>query len=320
MVSTAGDTSAATTLTVVDGASQLKAGHVLLVVRTNEQILVTADPTLDTAIPVKRGWGEVAGTAINATDVILVTGSAYAEGALTPTAVSYVPTRQFNYTQIFRTSLNITRTAKRTRLRTGDAIKEARREALQMHSIEMERAFIFGQRFEDLTGSQPRRSTRGLVNWIQTNVQDFAVGGVTEDAWDNYLELVFRYGSNQKLFLMGSVALNTLNKLTKNKAEIQVEPGANTYGMTLMKYITPFGIAYLRQHPLFNLSPTFRSMLVVVDVDKVIYRYMDDTDYITNRQTPGADASLDEFLTECGLELEFELAHGKATNLTNFTP
>lgn len=301
-------------------ARNFKMGHVLLNTRTLEQMLVTSDPSTDTQINVLRAWGETAAAAMNNNDTLLITGTAYQEGDSTPSSVAYVPTRQYNFAQIFRTSLNITRTAKRTRLRTGESVKEAKREALMLHAIEMERAFIFGQRYEDLTGPQPRRATRGLRNWTVTNYQDFA-GTVTETIWENYLEQLFRFGSNEKLALAGSTALNVLNQLAKNKGRIDLEAGSNTYGMSLLRYITPFGTLYIRQHPLFNLSAAgYRKSLMIVDTDKVTYRYIDDTQYIKNRQNPGADASLDEFLTEAGLELHFEQSHGWCDNMTTYVP
>jgi hypothetical protein len=301
-------------------ARNVKQGHVILNTRTLEQMLVVADPSVDTAITVIRAWGETAAAAMNDNDTLLVIGSAYQEGDSTPSSVAYVPTRQYNYAQIFRTSLNITRTAKRTRLRTGEAIKEAKREALMLHAVEMERAFLFGQRFEDLTGPQPRRATRGIRQWVATNYNNFA-GSITETQWENYLEGLFRYGSNEKLALCGSTALNVLNQLAKNKGKIDLEPASNTYGMSLLRYVTPFGQLLLRQHPLFNLSAAgYRQSIAFIDCDKVTYRYVDDTDYIKNRQSPGADASLDEFLTEAGFELHFEAAHGWADNMATFVP
>ena len=66
-----------------------------------------------------------------------------------PTGVNYDPTKKYNYTQIFRNTLEMTRTASKTRLRTGDQVKEAKRECLELHSIEMEKGFIWGAKGGD---------------------------------------------------------------------------------------------------------------------------------------------------------------------------
>ena len=103
-------------------------------------------------------------------DTVLVVGSINAEGAAMPSAIAYDPDKMNNYTQIFRTPLSITRTARRTKLRTGDQYKEAKREALELHGIEMEKAFIFGIPYEG-TGSngKPERTTEGLLTCVRTN-------------------------------------------------------------------------------------------------------------------------------------------------------
>src|SRR5690606_14794415 len=68
-------------------------------------------------------------------------GNVHAQGATIPDPIAYNPVQHTNKTHIFRTSLAITRTARRTKLRTVDAYKEAKREALELHGIEIEKAF-----------------------------------------------------------------------------------------------------------------------------------------------------------------------------------
>ena len=102
-------------------------------------------------------------------DRVLIIGSANAEGAMIGQAIAYDPYKVHNYTQIFRNALEITRTADKTRLRTGDAYKEAKREALELHSIEMEKAFIFGVPSENIgANGKPLRTTGGLI-WAIKN-------------------------------------------------------------------------------------------------------------------------------------------------------
>src|SRR5207302_416569 len=113
----------------------------------------------------------------------------------------YSPTNPFNYTQIFRTPLYLTRTALKTRLRTGNAYQEAKREALELHAIEMEKAFIFGEQFTGTgTNGQPLKQTGGIISFLGadatfTNVWDFSSTTFNTANWENTLENVFRYGS-----------------------------------------------------------------------------------------------------------------------------
>lgn len=299
--------------------ANFKLGHLLLEETTGEIMRVSADPTVNNTIPITRYFGEVAAAQGAVNEVVTIIGSAYEEGASVPTAVTYSPDYYFNYTQIFRNSLNLTRTARKTRLRTGDSYEESKREALQLHSIEMEKAFIFGHRKSTTANGQPIKTTRGVVKWLSTNVTDMG-GTITESDWDDEMESMFRFGSQEKLAFVGSTALNVINQLSKNKSTIQQVPGADSYGMSIVKYISPFGILYLRMHPLFNEHASWRSVMLVLDTDKIKYRFIDDTDFIKSRQDPGDDQSIDEFLTEAGLELHHENCHGYLTNITAYAP
>ncbi|HWO69599.1 MAG TPA: hypothetical protein VNP94_02440, partial [Actinomycetota bacterium] len=121
-------------------AKIFKRGHAVLNERTLEVMWVTADPTSPwSSITVARGKGSTA-AAMNDGDGLLIIGSSHQEGAAAPTAITYDPTVVTNYTQIFRNVVDITATASKTRLRTGDALKEYEREVLELHAIEMEKA------------------------------------------------------------------------------------------------------------------------------------------------------------------------------------
>jgi hypothetical protein len=315
----AGDTSI-----VVDDGSIFKKNHVILVERTNEIIFTSADPAGNT-LTVVRGKGEIVAAAIVDNDPLLIIGSIYEEGAKGISVVSYAPTKQFNYTQIFRTPLYLTRTAKKTRLRydkTGP-YREAKREALQLHSIEMEKAFLFGQRKEEIgPDGQPRRLTRGFYTWIVTNkLTDINANGIWGDRdftvlWEN----MFRYGSSEKFVLAGSTALSTLTEWAKNKSTINMAPKDQTYGMKINHIITPFGDLYIKNHPLLSDHPTYRSHMIAIDTDKVKYRYVDDTHYKKNTQAQDEDASKDEYLTESGLEVWHEKAHTWVQTMNSYSP
>lgn len=322
----AGYAAGITAMEVLD-ATMFKKGHVVLVERTNEVMFIVSDPTTATGIVVARGKGEVAAAAILDTDALLITGTVYEEGADSPTPITYSPTKVYNYCQIFRTSLGQTRTAKKTRLRwdkTGP-YREAKREALQIHGIEMEKAFFFGQRKEEVgPDGYPRRTTRGARTFITTNaLTDADANGVwTEADFTRVMEEVFRYGSSEKLAFCGSTAIAVFTSWAKNalRTTVNMEPTSTTYGMKIAHILTPFGDLYLKNHPLMSDHPVYRKDAVILDLPFLKYRYVDDTTFKTNVQNPGVDASKDEFLTECGLEMWHEKAHSKLTNIVSFTP
>lgn len=315
----------------------IKPGHLLLNQNTDEVYLVIRQN--GTWIVVRRDIGNkftsnpaITGDLTNG-DPVVICGTGFPEGAPVGEIVSYQPLSHFNYTQIFRTPLALTRTARKTKMRydkDGPYLEE-KREKLHLHGIELEKAFLFSERdvqtsfaATGLIGAmaastaKPLRTTRGLVNWlpaasstttpaIHWNIGASTAfnGGLSEDTFDEWLEILFRYGAMEKLAFAGSTALNVLNRLAKAKFTIQAVPSDEAYGLALTRIITPFGNLLLKQHPLMSADPVWRRDLIVADVAHLKYRYVDDTRFLRNRQSPGEDATIDEFLTEAGLECHF---------------
>jgi len=264
---------------------------------------------------------------ISDVDTVLIVGNVNAEGAAMPEAISYDPLKWNNYTQIFRTPLEITRTARMTRLRTGDAYKELKREALELHSIEMEKAFLWSVATEG-TGSngKPERTTMGLVpaingagtpsggtsgtvNDFTTNAsyagQTWLAGG--EEWLDEQLEAMFRYGQRDKLAFCGSGALLGLNRLVKNVGQFNFTQTTGAYGIKVTEWVTPFGMINLMTHPLFSYDATTRNSMVIFEPAGLKYRFISDTTFYSEKEKQNTgwtrtDGTKEEFLTECGLE------------------
>jgi hypothetical protein len=260
----------------------------------------------------------IAGVAALATaDVAYVIGTVNPEGGTAPSSLLYDPNEYKNYTQIFKTALEHTRTAMKTRLRTGDQVAEARREALELHSIEMEKAFILGVA-SARTGAnlKPEKTTGGVRSFLSSNVFDFqhATGGpapwiVAGEAYlDDSLEQVFRYGGD-KICFCGSGAIQGINKIAKASGQFQLSEKTQSYGIKVIEWVTAFGTLNLKSHPLFTYEPTLRNSMLVVEPRYLKYRYIDDTTYKPDVQQPDLDGELSQYITEAGLELNFEQAH-----------
>ncbi len=255
-------------------------------------------------------------------DTCLIVGTINPEGARAPGSIMYDPVEWENYTQIFRTPLEHTRTAIKTQLRTEANVKEAKREALELHGVEMEKAFIFGVRSIN-TGDngKPERTTAGIKSFITSNRFDFkADGGGTwkangEDWLDEKLEQVFRFGAQEKLALCGSGALLAVNRVAKIGGNIQLTVKSKSYGIQVLEWVTAFGVLNLKMHPLFNYEPTLRNAMLIVEPRLLTYRYIDDTRYKPNIGENDLDGEKSEYLTEAGLEVHFEQCHGWIDNM-----
>lgn len=323
--------------------ANFKLGHIITIMaaagdttykdpaKTRLQILITAAPTVNGASSF------VTGKMINATvttyasagyTLATVSGSAYPEGDTLGTAIAYDPTEISNYTQIFRNSLEATRTGRKTRLRTGDQVAQAKKEALELHSIEMEKAFFLNPGKYVTTGSngQPLRTTAGIRGFITTNKWNIPnETGTGFTAWAttaavaalNYkwlmdkLEQIFRYGSSEKIAFCGSGALLAIQNMlaSMTSTSITLTPTTMAYGIKVQELVTPFGTLILKTHPLFTLDPAFRYDMVILDTEYLVYRYVDDTKYLPNRQANDLDGEKSEYLTEAGLEVHFEKSH-----------
>ena len=259
-----------------------------------------------------------------------------------PEAIAADPEKWYNYTQIFRTPLSITRTAKKTRLRTGDQYKKAKKEALEMHSVEIEKAYMFGYPSET-TGSngQPERTTMGLVpairgvaNTTYGGYPDINLGGVVSDfpttystsTWldkgeewlDTQLEQIFRYGGDERMAFCGNGVLLGINKLIKTYGNFDFTPKTMAYGIQVMEWVTPFGVVYFKTHPLFNLELSLRNSAVLFEPRNLIERYIDQTMFFADeeKQNTGRgriDGTDEEYLTEAGLEFHEVIGGGYLT-------
>lgn len=293
-------------------------------------VSVTANGS-SSVVAVKLLEADPTTTGIADCNYILIVGNVNPEGGSMPQAIAYDPTEYYNYTQIFRTPLSITRTARKTRLRTGDQYKEAKREALELHGIEMEKAAIWGVRSSG-TGDngKPERTTGGLVKHINDNggnVDDFSTNssysgetwlGAGEDWLDAQLETIFRYGGSERLAFGGSGVLLGINKLVKEYGNYQITSRMTDYGIMVTTWVTPFGMVHIKVHPLMSYESTNTNSLIVFDPQDIVYRYIDDTTFYADpdKQNTGRnriDGTDEEFLTECG----FEFHHGSKCGYLN---
>ena len=324
------------TLTVTKDAKQLKDGHLLLIEESGEIVLVNGDPSSDTVLTVVRAYSGTSAAAVTFAGAtvnpnIFIIGNANEEGSPAPTAIAYDPTKKFNFTQIFRNTLAMTRTAQKTRLRTGDAVREAKREALKYHSEEMEKAFWFGKRVETTKNGLPIRTTGGILDYIDSGNVISQGGSATKlTDLEGWLEQAFRFGSSEKMGFLGNTAMLTIQQIIRKNASFELIQGQKEFGMNVSRLVTPFGTVILKTHPLWNLSQDnasgatqtyqgFASHFAIIDMDFLIFRPLDDTKFEEKLNANGVDALKSGFLTEAGIETHFPTAHFLIKGLNSAT-
>lgn len=311
----------------VDDASFFRAGDIVKCDNTGEIMYCNTDYTgSGYVLTVSRGWAGNTATALTDNDTLFIVGSAIAEGADTRTALYTDPTKQYNYTQIFRYPLKLTETGRATHLRTGAPYKDMKRDALDQHTIDMERAFFFGGRKEDsTTNTEYMRATGGITSFVSTNLTAVSDGLLNYQEYSEYLKGLFAKGSGEKMLFCGNQYLLVLNMMAESRGEVTLMPGAKIYGIKITEWVTPFGTVYIKNHPLFNEITPHQKLGIYIEPRNIVYRYLAgngvnrNTKFLKNRHGPGEDLTEDEFLTECGLEVQHEATHGVHSNVNTYT-
>lgn len=321
-------------------AITVKKNDILLVEQTGEIVRVSADPTATNTIPVVRGFNTggagtaiiVAGAGVN--PYVMVIGSAFEEGSDAPSGVNFDPNERNNYTQIFRSTLEMTRTASQTRLRTGDAVAEAKRECLEYYSVDMERAFWFGKKGSTTVNGKPLRMMSGVIEQISAVssaniITANASAGEDMDWLMATLKDIFQDGSTEKVAFAGNGAILTIGEIVRKNSQLQIEAGIKEYGMQVSRLYSPFGTLVIKSHPLFsqqsggtNGGTPFYSMdtaMVILDMNYVKYVYLQDVDYEPDLTQKGLDGMKSGYLSEVSIELSHPKAHFYIKNLAKAT-
>lgn len=321
--------SAAVAIVVDSGAMQFVVGDLLGVAVESaagatpysaEILRVVANPTNDTTILVQRGFAGTTPAAIADDAILVMVGSSHPEGGSAPRGANRNPVKQNNLTQIFKTVYEMTKTAAKTNIRTGDPVQNDKKRKTHDHSVAIEMALMFGRKSEIIgDNNKPQRTMGGLLSFINTN--RFIFSGTTPgsgNGWyvDNFIDKihkVFDFNSkegNERLVFCGNAALNSLNKLAKGDAatRINFDGVVKTFGMNLQRWVTPQGEFYFRTHPLFTQHPVLNEAMLVVAPSNLKYRYLRgrDTMFEDNIQQKGDDALKGQWLTECSLEVHHE--------------
>lgn len=325
-----------TTITVVSGALQFKVGDILYIEESAELISISANPTIDTEIEVERGFAgstevEVLfeGNGVNPNMFLL--GAADPEGSAAPEGRSFNPSEEFNYTQIFRNTFQITKTAEKTRYRTGDPVKNDKRRALNRHSQMIERTLFFGRKSLDSTGATPKRSTGGIIQQIPSELS-FTPSASNTVGWAEFtgwMEDVFLWGSNEKMMFCGNKVMLGLNEMARKNSALQMDvvDKSEFFGMNIHRFITPFGSLIVKTHPMFNQMSSgttgsadynaINTWGVIIDMANIKYRYLngDDTKFEDNLQLPGERSRKAGFSTQCGLQTIHNKTHALVTGI-----
>lgn len=280
-------------------------GDIIQFVASKYTFEVTAVST-DT-LTLSNELGGATGTEDLSSLSVWIIGNANSEGGTLREIKGTTPVEKVGYTQIFRTPFGTTNTSKQTQtlIKENDLDFQRRKKGIE-HYVDIERAFWFGKKSKR-TGSngKPVRTTAGAIDVIST----YATANVdTEAEWESWLEDVFKHGNTEKYAFCSPSIISMINGFAK--AKVEIVQSEKTYGIQIMKYVSSHGTLNLIRHELFTGTP-YGNYAVALDLEVASYRYLAqrDTKLLTDRQANDADESIEEYLTECGLQLEQEKRH-----------
>ena len=277
-------------------------------------------------------------------DKCQIIGTSFGEGTGSPDAWAKTMDDDYGYTQIFKTSAEMSNTAIATKYRGyADEWSRIWNLKLREHKVDIERAMLFGQRARQ----DSIQYTEGIVGHCVLNgapsngdaalsytpgaayQRTVAEGEFTYDRILGDLEVLYdpaRGGSSAKLALAGLPVMTLFNKFGAGgilketydannsiRYDVNKEYIEGSYGHKLLQVQTIHGDLNLVREPLFRGFSN--SYMMIVDMGQVAYRPLvgngvnRDTHVITNVQSADEDLRKDMVLTEAGLEISLPETH-----------
>lgn len=308
---------------VVDTGTAFAKHFLVYVPRTGE--LLQVDSVSTNTLTVDRGVGPTAAAALVDNDPLLIVGVAGEEGDDSEDPRSENPTKVDNYTQIFKTSVQASGSllSSANESNPHDWRHQQKKKMIE-HKKDIEYAFLVGGP-DSLTGPDglPQRTTGGILHYANVNRKDTG-GATTEVEIEEWLRMIFRYGSPNKTVFVSPLVLSVLNGFSAAKLNTVV--GATTYGVKVMNWVSGHGEIKLVKHNLLE-GAVLGGYGIAVDFKggAVAYRYLHgenapggsrDT-HIDENIVSNVDGRRDQILTECGLQAGLPYVHGAITGITS---
>jgi len=311
-----------TTINVASGTGiYFRAGDEVLfptaasIAAPGEIVLVSSIAT-DALTVIRNYNGDgVNGGAVSSGDNLQIIGNVNAEFAGARTIKTTTEVTQTNFCQIIRTPFAVSATLDASDLYGGGDLSYQRRKAAVQHALECERVCLWGKSSEvTATGT---RSTNGFFAQVTSNVVN-ANGTLTWPTVESLFEKVFRYGSNNKVMLVSRRIASQLDLVSEGR--LVTGNGDTAYGVNIGRLNTTHGSLMTATHDQF--TDDWAGYAIVIDLENIKLRYMRRAGanrlglLNTNIQNNDADGEEDEYLSELGLEVMLESAHGILKGVT----
>ena len=297
---------------VVDEADFFTAGDLIFVVSTGEQMLVTVVTTSTKTLTVTRGYGTVAAAAIPDDAKLILLGNCFEEGSAATTPKSFITGEAYNYTQIFKDAVEITRTGKQTdHYGNVQDLQQQRKDVWETFLQARARQYWFGQKRIDTSGTHPKRITGGVNEFLTGgNLQD-CTGSFTYSKFMDFAEMLFIHGGSEKTLFVDSELNKAIQMEVLSKCQYQIE-GKEEYGIDITKLKVPGGtMKIILDRTLGYFVNSGEGLGFGLELDLIEEMVMQPDTWEENVQLPGVDGKKDQILGEAGLKVRLPKRHGK---------
>mgnify|MGYP005843617529 CR=1 FL=1 len=323
-------TDAATTFTVTDTTQILEGDQ--FISPSQELILVTSVDSA-TQVTVLRSVGQVTASAIANGDVLYGVGNMHEQASDRPASRLMNPVRVINNTQIFRNSWALPKTMGVIKPIVGDdLISESREDAGMLHSADIEKAMLFGQKFGTVHKGQYMTGMDGIIETVRrlapAENTTTAAGNMTFDSLEAALDPVFDTMSNgqnpnDRLLFVGGRARKAINKIGRTTGQYQILDDRTPFGLQFQAFKISRGGFSMIEHPILNSNPVWSGYAIAVDMSTIKLMHLDGRQTthipygIDGRHTDnGIDAVGGTLTTELTMELTNPTAHAVITGIT----
>jgi hypothetical protein len=316
----ADDTTTTTAGIVATDSNVIQVRDIVLIPSTGELVLVTAQSDASTYNVVRNLQADGSGFTATDGDDVFVVGSANYEGADVGVPDEWQESHLYNYTQIFRRPFGATRTREASETYFGQTRPKLRAEKAIEHAIDIERAFMFGTRYTSTSTNTIQRTTGGFTYWATSNPLDLSGASLSEPDLEGWMEDLFQHGASgdSRVLFCSPLVITAIDQLAAER--IRLVPSDQTYGIAVRQYMTSHGTLNIVKHRLLENGTAgqgYGDWAFCVDPKKLTMRTLSggSTKLLMDRQGPGVDGWVDEYLTEVGLQFVNPEVHGILKNV-----
>lgn len=300
-------------LWTVDSTGFMTVNDIFQLIGIDEQVRVLTIPS-GTTLTVAREQGTTSSPASVPDDTPMYRlGNAREEyGSLGP-AIGVLAVTGINYTHIIDRVTSYSGTLQNSAMVYGKKPADLIKESWIDIKKDLEKTFLFGEPFEDLTGGpngNPIRKTGGIRYWINTvgNIQTGTT--FTEAIWETYIQDLFLiHDQPWKVVLASPLLITAIGRYQKDN--LRFRPTDNLGGMWAAQIDSGHGTVFVMRDQMLKDTALgsgggYGGMLIGFEPNQIGYRYLQNRDLALyeNQQNPGDDGQADKYLGEVGFYME----------------